>query len=70
MLTDKLETPAAGKASVRVINGAASAPSVDVGPANGPAWAGPVKFGTDTALRRRAAGHLEPEGLRARPTGR
>ena len=48
VLSDKLETPAAGKASVRVINGAASAPAVDVGPANGPTWAGPVKFGTDT----------------------
>ena len=48
VLTDKLQTPAAGKASVRVINGAASAPSVDVGPANGQAWAGPVEFGTDT----------------------
>jgi hypothetical protein len=48
VLTDKLETPAAGMASVRVINGAASAPAVDVGPANAPPWAGPVKFGTDT----------------------
>jgi Domain of unknown function (DUF4397) len=48
VLTDKLETPAPGKASVRVINGAASAPAVDVGPANGPTWAGPVEFGTDT----------------------
>ena len=48
VLSDKLETPAAGKASVRVINGAPSAPAVDVGPANGPTWAGPVKFGTDT----------------------
>ncbi len=48
VLSDKLETPAAGKASVRVINGAASAPAVDVGPADGPTWAGPVKFGTDT----------------------
>ena len=48
VLSDKLETPAAGKASVRVINGAASVPAVDVGPANGPSWAGPVKFGTDT----------------------
>ena len=48
VLTDKLELPAAGKASIRVINGSATAPNVDVGPANGPAWAGPVKFGTDT----------------------
>lgn len=48
VLTDKLETPAAGKASVRVINASARAPAVDVGPANGPTWAGPVKFGTDT----------------------
>lgn len=48
VLTDRLELPAPGKASLRVINGAASAPAVDVGPATGPAWAGPVKFGTDT----------------------
>ena len=48
VLTDKLQPPADGKASLRVINGAASAPSVDVGPANGQAWAGPVEFGTDT----------------------
>lgn len=49
VLDDKLEAPAAGKASVRVINGAASAPTVDVGPANGPAWQGGVKFADDTA---------------------
>jgi hypothetical protein len=49
VLDDKLQTPAAGKASVRVINGAVSAPAVDVGPANAPAWAGSVEFGTDTA---------------------
>ena len=48
VLTDKLEIPAAGKASVRVINGAASAPTVDVGPADRAAWAGAVRFGTDT----------------------
>jgi hypothetical protein len=51
VLTDKLESPAAGKASVRVINGAASAQTVDVGPANGPVWAGGVKFGSDTTYR-------------------
>ena len=51
VLKDKLETPSAGKASVRVINGAASAQTVDVGPANGPVWAGGVKFGTDTTYR-------------------
>ncbi len=49
VLDDKLEPPAAGKASVRVINGAASAPIVDVGPANGPPWQGGVKFADDTA---------------------
>ena len=48
VLTDKLAAPADGKASLRVINGAASAPSVDVGPADGQPWAGPVEFGTDT----------------------
>lgn len=48
VLTDKLEIPAPGKASVRVINGAVSAPSVDVGPQGNPSWASGVRFGTDT----------------------
>lgn len=48
VLTDMLKMPAAGMASVRVINGAASAPSVDVGPEGSPAWAAAVRFGTDT----------------------
>jgi Domain of unknown function (DUF4397) len=48
VLNDKLDIPPAGKASVRVINAALSTPSADVGPANGPAWASGVKFGTET----------------------
>jgi Domain of unknown function (DUF4397) len=51
VLTDKLDMPPAGKASVRVINAALSVPSADVGPVNGPAWAQGVKFGTETDYR-------------------
>ena len=49
VLTDKLDIPPAGKASVRVINAALSVPSADVGPVNGPVWAEDVAFGTETA---------------------
>jgi uncharacterized protein DUF4397 len=49
VLTDKLDIPPAGKASVRVINAALSVPSADVGPVNGPVWAQDVAFGTETA---------------------
>ena len=48
VLNDKLDSPPAGKASVRVINAALSTPTADVGPVNGPAWAQGVKFGTET----------------------
>lgn len=48
VLTDRLDIPPAGQATVRVVNGAASAPVVDVGPAGGPTWATGVQFGTDT----------------------
>ena len=48
VLTDKLDIPPAGKASVRVINAALSVPSADVGPVNGPVWAKGVAFGTET----------------------
>src|SRR5690242_20202929 len=46
VLNDKLDSPPAGKASVRVINAALSTPTADVGPANGPVWAKSVAFGT------------------------
>jgi hypothetical protein len=49
VLTDKLDIPPTGKASVRVINAALSVPSADVGPVNGPVWAQDVQFGTETA---------------------
>ena len=49
VLTDKLDIPPAGKASVRVINAALSVPSADVGPVKGPVWAQDVAFGTETA---------------------
>ncbi len=49
ILDDRLTPPASGKAAVRVINGAVSAPSVDVGPADGPAWATGVPFATATS---------------------
>jgi Domain of unknown function (DUF4397) len=48
VLNDKLDSPPAGKASVRVINAALSTPTADVGPVNGPAWATSVAFGTET----------------------
>jgi hypothetical protein len=48
VLNDKLDMPPAGKASVRVINAALSAPTADVGPVNGPVWANDVAFGTGT----------------------
>jgi Domain of unknown function (DUF4397) len=48
VLTDKLTIPAAGKASVRVINAAVTVPSADIGPAGKPAWARGVKFGSQT----------------------
>lgn len=51
VLNDKLDSPPAGKASVRVINAALSTPSADVGPVNGPAWATGVAFGTETGYR-------------------
>jgi Domain of unknown function (DUF4397) len=51
VLSDKLDMPPAGKASVRVINAALSVPTADVGPVNGPAWAQGVAFGTETDYR-------------------
>ena len=48
VLTDELDIPPAGKASVRVVNAALSVPSADVGPVNGPVWAQGVAFGTQT----------------------
>lgn len=48
VLTDDLRAPAPGTAGVRVLNGAASAPSVQVGPADGAAWAQAVSFGGDS----------------------
>jgi hypothetical protein len=49
VLDDELDMPPAGRASVRVINAALSAPSADIGPVNGPVWAQDVAFGTETA---------------------
>ena len=49
VLTDELDIPPAGTASVRVINAALSMPSADIGPVNGPVWARDVAFGTETA---------------------
>lgn len=48
VLDDRLDMPAAGRASVRVINAATSAPLVDCGPAGGEPWARDVRFGTST----------------------
>ena len=51
VLSDKLDSPPAGKASVRVINAALTTPTADVGPVSGPPWAEGVSFGTETAYR-------------------
>ncbi|GAA2555302.1 DUF4397 domain-containing protein [Pseudonocardia hydrocarbonoxydans] len=48
VLDDRLDMPAAGRASVRVINAAVSAPVVDCGRAGQEPWARDVAFGTST----------------------
>ncbi len=48
VLQDKLDSPADGRASVRVINAAVTAPVVDCGPAGREPWARDVRFGTST----------------------
>lgn len=48
VLDDRLDMPAAGRASVRVINAAVSAPVVDCGQAGQEPWARDVAFGTST----------------------
>lgn len=44
VLSDRLTMPATGRASVRVINAALSAPTVDIGPAGEPLWARGLEF--------------------------
>jgi Domain of unknown function (DUF4397) len=56
VLNDKLAIPAAGTASVRVINAAVTVPSADIGPVGKPAWAQGVKFGSQTEYRDVALG--------------
>lgn len=56
VLTDDLAIPAAGKASVRVVNGSPSAATVDVGPQSGAVWVSGVRFGTDTGYTQVALG--------------
>ncbi len=51
VLSDKLDSPPAGRASVRVINAALTTPTADVGPVNGPPWAQAVPFGAETPYR-------------------
>lgn len=48
VLNDQLTPPPAGKAAVRCINGAVSAPAVDIGQAGKQPWATGVKFATTT----------------------
>lgn len=48
VLDDRLDMPAPGRASVRVINAAVSVPLIDCGPAGGEPWARDVAFGTST----------------------
>jgi hypothetical protein len=49
VLPDQLDIPPAGRASVRVINAAVSAPVVDCGPSGEVPWARDVRFGTSTS---------------------
>lgn len=56
IINDRLTPPPAGKAAVRLINGAVSAPSVDCGPAGGPAWVADVKFASATDYVERPLG--------------
>lgn len=56
ILNDRLALPAAGRAAVRVVNGAVTAPTVDVGPAGGPVWASGVKFASATDYADEALG--------------
>jgi hypothetical protein len=49
VLPDRLDMPPPGRASVRVINAAVSAPVVDCGPPGEDPWARDVRFGTSTA---------------------
>ncbi len=51
VLDDRLDSPPPGRANVRVINAAVSAPAVDVAPASGPPWATDVRFATTTDYR-------------------
>lgn len=48
VLNDRLSLPAAGRAAVRVVNGAVSAPTVDVGPVGGSMWVSGVTFASAT----------------------
>ena len=48
VIADQLTPPAAGKAAVRCVNGAASVPAVDVGRAGAEPWATDVRFATTT----------------------
>lgn len=57
VLNDRLTLPAAGRAAVRVVNGAVSAPTVDVGPAGAPTWVSGVKFATSTGYSDQPLGN-------------
>lgn len=69
VLQDDLDMPVTGRASVRVINAAATTPLVDCGPAGREPWARGVRFGTSTAYTDVALGtwdlEVTTEGRRA-----
>jgi hypothetical protein len=51
VLDDSIATPPAGRAAVRVVNAAVTAPAVDVGPQGAAPWAGGVRFASATGYR-------------------
>lgn len=66
VLPDDLAAPAEGRADVRVVNAATTAPTVDVALRGQPAWATGVRFGTATEYTEVPVGNwvceVTPEG--------
>lgn len=66
VLPDDLDAPAEGRADVRVVNAATTAPTVDVALRGQPAWASDVRFGTATEYTEVPVGNwvceVTPEG--------
>lgn len=69
VLPDDLDAPEQGRADVRVVNAATTAPVVDVALSGQPAWASGVRFGTATEYTEVPVGdwvcEVTPEGGRS-----